>query len=142
MITQYLQEANTALRELIEVTERDIEDIKKAEHESIFERSKIKEELLKNFENKKAIIDNEIVVLSNKFPDKSLEDLLNSDQQELLGCMKKNLEELKSFNKRLASLVISVSEFYDSLLSKIIPRENAGYDRNAKRQSSFLQVSG
>jgi len=60
----------------------------------------------------------------------------------LLSSMKKNLEVLKENNKRLASLVISVSEFYDSLLSRIIPREDSGYDKNARRQSSFLKVSG
>ena len=142
MITQYLNEANTTLRELIDITDRDISDIKEAKHELLFERTKIKEELVKNFENKKAIIDNEIVTMSKNSPDSSLEELLLPEQQELLGVMKDNLEELKKVNKRFASLVISVSEFYDSLLSKIIPREATGYTKDRSRHSNFLQIAG
>lgn len=142
MITQYLNEANTALRELIDITNRDISDIKEAKHELLFERTKIKEELVRTFENKKAIIDNEIVTLSQKFPDKALEELLDEQQQELLSSMKKNLEELKDTNKRFASLVISVSEFYDSLISKILPRKTVGYGKDTSRHSNFLQLAG
>ncbi|MCV6608187.1 MAG: hypothetical protein OIF32_08245 [Campylobacterales bacterium] len=142
MITQYLNEANTALRELIDITNRDISDIKEAKHDLLFERTKIKEELVRTFENKKAIIDNEIVTLSQKFPDKALEELLDEQQQELLSSMKKNLEELKNTNKRFASLVISVSEFYDSLISKILPRKTVGYGKDTSRHSNFLQLAG
>lgn len=142
MITRYLNEANTTLKELIDITNRDIADIKEAKHELLFERTKIKEDLVKTFENKKAIIDNEIVTMSQRSPESSLEELLTQEQQDLLGEMKDNLEKLKSVNKRFASLVISVSEFYDSLLSKIIPRDSIGYSKDTSRHSGFLEIAG
>jgi len=145
MITHYLQKANETLNDLIATTSKDIEDIREARHEPIFERSKIKEQLVKSFEGTKSVIDNEIGRLAKRHPGKDLGDLLDKEQQALLGEMRSKLEQLRSENKRFATLVISVSEFYNTLLSRLVPtaKEPTGYGSVAPgRRNAFLQVQG
>lgn len=139
MLCYYLEGAIKSLQTLIETTAQDIEDIKEAKHEAIFGRIKEKEQLISTFEEKKSEIDSEISKLSKENPDKNLEELLDERQKELLGTMRISLNELKEKNKHYARMVLAVSEFYNSLLERIVPSENSGYS-NQKRASSFLQV--
>jgi len=141
MLHYYLESAISDLRSLLEVTNQDIADIKEASHEKVFSRAKIKEELISSFENKKAIIDNEISKLIDKNQNRSLEELLGDKEQLLLEDLKGLLSELKERNKHFARLVLAVSEFYNSLLERIVPTDqHLGYDKQKRRSSSFLQV--
>ena len=126
MLHYYLEQGIADLRTLLEFTNQDIIDIRDANHDAVFSRAKTKDDLISSFENKKAIIDNEISKLIDKNQDKTLEELLG---------------ELKNRNKHFARLVLAVSEFYNSLLERIIPNEhNNGYDKQKRRSSSFLKV--
>ena len=106
----------------------------------------MKDQLVKSFEGTKSIIDNEIGKLVQKNPGKELADLLDEEQQVLLDRMRKNLEKLRETNRRFAAMVISVSEFYNSLLSRIVPKaqEPTGYGSSVPggRRNAFLQVQG
>lgn len=142
MISSYLQSANGVLEDLIQATKLDLSDVQNARHEEIFKRTKLKEELVRSFEDKKLILDNEISSLLSANADKNITELLDDEQKDLLAKMKENLVVLQDHNKTLAALVISVTEFYDSLLSTIIPKEESGYGKNPQRRSSFLNISG
>lgn len=140
MLHNYLRGAVSDLKSLIELTTLDVEDIKVANHENIFGRNSKKQELIKTFEAKKNLIDQEMLSLKNQFPDKTLSDLIDNEAGELLNEMKKNLQELKNLNTSYARIVFAVSEFYNSLIQKIIPHEMSDYKGSKTPQSNFLKV--
>lgn len=140
MLHNYLRGAVSDLRSLIELTTLDVEDIRVANHENIFGRNSKKQELIKTFEAKKNLIDQEMLSLKNQFPDKTLSELIDDEAGELLNEMKKNLQELKNLNTSYARIVFAVSEFYNSLIQKIIPHEMSDYKGNKTPQSNFLKV--
>ncbi len=140
MLSHYLDKALSDLDQLINLTQTDIEDIKLAKHELIFDRSKIKEELISSFQNRKAMIDNEISKLMQSSPDLGIENLLSTEDQSKLESLKEKLFELKSHNKRYAKLVLTVSEFYNSLLERMVPTEMNGYEKVPSKHRSLLEV--
>ena len=140
MLSHHLQNALEDLRDLIKITESDIEDIKKAEHDPQFERLSLKEEKLKAFETKKAMIDHEISNLVTSNPDKALPDLLTSEQHKLLEEFKVELANLHDVNKKYAKLVVVVSNLYNKFLEQIVPTEMQGYKKVASKNSAILEV--
>jgi len=140
MLLHHLQGALKDLRDIIKITESDIEDIKKAKHDSQFERLSLKDEKIKGFENKKAMIDYEISSLISKYPHKELPELLNDEQHKALDELKAELSNLRDINKRYAKLVLSVSNLYNSFLERIVPTEMQGYNKVASKDSAILQV--
>jgi D-mannonate dehydratase len=141
MLSHHLQSACQNLQDLIEITNKDIEDIKEASHNAQFDRREIKEEKLKSFENNKAMIDYEIAKLMSQHPQKDLVELLSTEESTNLKNMKSALSELRDVNNRYAKMVLSVSTFYNSLLERVIPTEMDGYRSKATQNSSFLKVS-
>lgn len=141
MLHHHLKSAVNDIRTLTEITRNDIQDIKEARHEDLFSRVKTKEELVTAFENKKALIDNEISKIAKKNPQKPLEELLPSEIRDQLDDLRESLKDLKSINKHYARMVLAVSEFYNSLLERIIPSEQNGYQGTSTRSASFLKVN-
>ncbi|MCW9026280.1 MAG: hypothetical protein OQJ77_03105, partial [Thiovulaceae bacterium] len=88
MLSHHLQGALADLRDIIEITKSDIDDIKEAKHDPQFERLSLKEEKIKSFESKKAMIDHEISSLMSKNPDSDLPNLLNEEQHKALDDLK------------------------------------------------------
>ncbi len=140
MLCYYLEGALRDLQTLIDTTSEDIEDIKEARHEEIFSRIEKKESLIQSFEAKKGQIDSEIAKISQENPNIDLEDLLDKNQKNLLNQMRDKLANLKDKNRHYARMVLAVSEFYNSLLERIVPSESSSGYNNQKRVSSFLQV--
>jgi hypothetical protein len=140
MLNHYLETAIKDLQNIQKLIENDIEDIKEAKHESLFERSKIKEHAIVTFENKKAYIDNEILKLSKQNPEKELQELLSDEQQNLLDQLKQNLLTLKEKNRYFAKLLLSVSEFYNSLYSKMLPTEDDGYGPKMAKKTTLFEL--
>ena len=140
MLSQHLQNALNDLRDIINITKSDIEDIKIAEHDTQFERLSIKEEKLKSFEAKKAIIDHEISSLMSANPDRDLPNLLNAEQHALLDEFKVELNNLREVNKHYAKLVLIVSNLYNTFLERLVPTEMQGYDKVASKNPSILEV--
>lgn len=140
MLTHHLQNAINDLRDIIKITESDIEDIKKAEHDTQFERLTLKEEKLKSFEAKKAVIDYEISSLMTSNPDTALPDLLNVEQHKLLEELKDELNHLREVNKHYAKLVLVVSNLYNTFLERLVPTEMQGYEKKASQNPSILEV--
>ncbi len=140
MLSYHLQSAINDLRDLIKITESDIEDIQVANHNPQFERLKLKEEKLKSFESKKAMIDHEISALIRLHPNVELPELLNEDQHAMLSELKVELSNLHSINKRYAKLVLAVSNLYNTFLENLIPTEMQGYNKVASKDSTILKV--
>jgi len=140
MLSHHLEGALKDLRELIEITDADIEDIKKAHNTPQFERLSLKEEKLKSFESKKAMIDREIAVLVQNNPNRELSSLLSSQQHEYLAQLKEEISNLHKINKRYARLVLVVSNLYNEFLEKLVPTEMQGYQKVASKESKILQV--
>ena len=140
MLSYHLQNALNDLRDIIKITESDILDIKKAEHDTQFERLSLKEEKLKSFEVKKAIIDHEISSLMTSHPDTELENLLDTEQHKLLDELKIELSKLREVNKVYAKLVLVVSNLYNTFLEKLVPTEMQGYNKVASKNAAILEV--
>jgi len=140
MLSHHLQSALTDLRDLIKITESDIEDIKLAQNDPQFDRLSLKEEKLKSFENKKAMIDHEISTLMTTNPDKELPELLDKEQHAFLDELKVELNNLRDVNKKYAKLVVIVSNVYNSFLERLVPTEMQGYEKVASKDAAILQV--
>jgi len=140
MLSHHLRGALKDLKELVELTQADIDDIKEAKHDNQFDRLSLKEEKISSFENKKAMIDYEISVLMNKNPDDELSSLISDEQHKLLDELKVELSNLHKINKRYAKLVLVVSNMYNSFLEQLVPTEMEGYEKVAAKRPSFLEV--
>ena len=140
MLSYHLQGALTDLRDLIKITESDLEDIKVANNNPQFERLSLKEEKLKSFEAKKAMIDHEISSLMTKNPDTDLPELLSEEQHNYLDELKVELNNLRTINKKYAKLVLTVSNLYNTFLERLVPTEMQGYKKVASKDPSFLEV--
>ncbi len=140
MLSKYLKTSIENIENLLELTSKDILDIKEAKHEDVFQRTKIKNDLVKSFEEKKSMLDNELIRLVQDSGNQSLEEVLDSSQQDMLEEMKDKLFLLKQKNKEYARFVVIVSEFYNSLLDGVFPRDIEGYQRTNHRPASLLKL--
>jgi mevalonate kinase len=140
MLTHYLHNAIKDIENLIEQTQKDIAAIKVANHSEVFERAKIKNDLIQSFETKKSLLDNELMKMLKESGKTSLEELLNIEQKELLAQMKLKLSELKVCNKQYAKYVVTISQFYNVLLDSIFPRDMEGYKISDHQPASLLKV--
>ena len=140
MLSHHLKSALSDLQDLIKITESDIADIKEAKNDPQFERLSLKEDKLKSFEQKKAMIDHEISTLMTANPDKELPKLINEEQHTLLDELKVELSNLREVNKHYAKLVLTVSNLYNTFLERLIPTEMQGYTKVASKDPSILEV--
>ncbi len=141
MINHYLKSSIENIEKLIALTLDDIKDIKQANNDAIYKRTKIKDEVISIFESQKLLLDNELVKLMNNNKDKELSELLGSDEKESLELLKSKLQELHKLNKRYARLVIAVNEFYTSLFDKIFSPEIENYKKTNPKSLTLLKVS-
>ena len=140
MLSYHLQSALGDLRDLIKITESDLEDIKVANNNPQFERLSLKEEKLKSFESKKAMIDHEISSLMTTNPDTDLPNLLSEEQHRYLDELKVELSNLREVNKKYAKLVLTVSNLYNTFLERLVPTEMQGYTKVASKDPAILEV--
>ena len=140
MLSHHLQNALNDLRDIIKITESDMEDIKVAKHDAQFQRLSLKEEKLKSFEAKKAIIDYEISSLMTNNSGVELTNLINEEQHKLLDELKIELATLRDVNKKYAKQVLVVSNLYNTFLERLIPTEMQGYTKTASKNPTILEV--
>jgi hypothetical protein len=126
---------------LIDLTYCDIELIKNAQHARISEHHHEKKVLISRFESNKAILNDSLQQLMAKNPDATLSDILPEEEQKLLDLFKTKLMELHEANKIYSKFVVSMNEFFNSLVSAILPMKEEGYARSQPKPAAFLQVS-
>jgi hypothetical protein len=127
MLIKALTSINHTLNNLIEITKQDIEDIKEAKHESLFERNTKKEEYVNQFINLKSQIDSILVQRSES--GKPLNELISSEEDVLLGEFRENLQNFYSYHKKFSKMALLVSNFYTNLIHKVSGSEpDIGYE--------------
>ncbi len=141
MIIKRLESAIVDIDALIEFTKLDIKDIKDAKHENLNVRLEEKKQLIASFENKKALLSLELLKLSELNEGKSIDQILNNKEADQMNLFKDRLSSLKSINKEYAKFVVTISEFYNSLIDKMFTLDGEGYEKNKLAPATILRVS-
>ncbi len=136
---QTLINTNKVLDNLIEITQKDIEDIKEANHEPLFQRNTQKEELIEKFSELKSQIDSILVSRSESGLD--IKDLISPEEDKLLDEFRTKLKEFYDIHKRFAKMAFSVTHFYNNLMNRINNCEpDIGYEMNQKQTYPNLSL--
>lgn len=140
ILHKFLNDAVCDLQSLIDINNLDLQDIKEANHDAIFSRLESKNNLIVSFENNKHNADNEMIKLTKRFPNKSIEELLDDRAMELIDLMRTNLKTLRELNKNYAKSVVAVYEFYNSLVESILPSEKVGYSNKSFSKVDLVNI--
>lgn len=131
MLKTYLDDAISVLDELIKTTILDIQNIKEAKHSAVEESVKLKNDLIKKFENTKLQLDKELLRVSKEKNSTDLASILDDEVKANLVKMRGRLEELHLKNKEYARYVVTVKEFFDSLVADMFKdtKDESGYSK-------------
>ena len=142
MLQQYLDGAIADVNSLIDLTNQDIADIQVANNEAIFSRNTQKNSLIKSFEQKKSLMEQEMQKLIQSHDNKPLAEILQLEPEidKGLGDLRQSLQSLKDLNNAYAKSVFAVSEFYDSLLRRLVTCETGGCGNPSKTKSHLVQI--
>lgn len=128
MIDKHLNDAISILRQIIDLTNTDIANIKVAKHNDVGPHSELKTKLLANFEKTKKDLDNELLKLAQANPGTNLSSLLSQESKDNLAALRSTLIELKKVNFEYAKNVVVIKEFFDSLVGKMLGKStNSSY---------------
>lgn len=140
MLVKFLNDAISNLEELIMISNLDMQDIKQANHNAIFERLESKNNAIAMFERNKDLARDAMLKLSMENPNKSIDELLDSDAVLLIDKMREGLKSLRDINKSYAKSVVAVYEFYNSLLESIVPSQRDGYSNKSYSKVDLLHI--
>ncbi len=140
MLKKHLDEVNSILERLINLTQEDIENIKIAKHESVTPSVEEKNKLIAEFTTAKKQLDAALITLNNSST-KGLSELLDEEDKQKLDLLKKNLQTLHTKNKEYAKFVLIVKDFLDGLVNKMFNTNdgtnNAYGDKKTSPESIF-----
>ncbi len=134
MLLKKINQINDVLSKLISITKNDIEYIKKAEHNKLFQNISKKERLAEQFSNLKNEID---AILAGR--NKPIEEIFDKNEAKEFELFKHSLSEFNQLHKFFAKLSFSVTNFYNILLDKIKNKEHITYDKDSL-PSSILTI--
>jgi hypothetical protein len=136
MLKQILISTNNNLDRLINITLQDIEDIKNANHETLFERNKEKDKIVQEFILQKNQIDR--ILINRSKNGLSLENMLNDEEDKLFDEFKIKLQKLHTIHKKFSKMALLVANFYNNLSNKVNQTEvDIGYKMTQKYSSNF-----
>jgi hypothetical protein len=136
MLKQILISTNNNLDRLINITLQDIEDIKNANHEALFERNKEKDKIVQEFILQKNQIDR--ILINRSKNGLSLENMLNDKEDKLFDEFKIKLQKLHTIHKKFSEMALLVANFYNNLSNKVNQTEvDIGYKMTQKYSSNF-----
>jgi len=138
MIKMYIQNAIKDIEKLLTITDHDIQDVQQANHDNISKRVQEKNHLCISFETNKSLLNDE---LSKRAKESSLEEILTSEDKELLEVLKNKLSLLKSKNREYAKYVIKLNEFYTSLFDEMFSLDREGYQITNAKPATMFTVS-
>jgi len=139
MLKQTLTSINNILDDLISLTKKDIADIKKARHESLFKRNKEKEILISEFTNLKSKIDSILVQRTQNGI--TLENMFNKEESNLFDEFKNKLQQFHKLHQKFAKMALIITNFYSNLLNKVTGSEiDIGYQMT-KSNNSYSNFS-
>ncbi|ECW8954274.1 flagellar protein FlgN [Campylobacter lari] len=140
MVKQHLDETNSILEKLINLTLEDITQIQVANHQHVSKSVEEKTKLVNDFQIAKKNLDKALVELSNQGNNKGLDELLDDEDKEKLALLKQNLNTLHQKNKEYAKLALIIKNFYDNLLNTMFEQNgtnNAYGDQKTIPDSLF-----
>ncbi|ENQ6653811.1 flagellar export chaperone FlgN [Campylobacter lari] len=140
MVKQHLDETNSILEKLINLTLKDITQIQAANHQHVSKSVEEKTKLVNDFQIAKKNLDKALVELSNQGNNKGLDELLDDEDKEKLALLKQNLNTLHQKNKEYAKLALIIKNFYDNLLNTMFEQNgtnNAYGDQKTIPDSLF-----
>ena len=140
MLVKYLNDAICNLEELIELSRLDMQDIKEANHDAIFQRLESKNNAVDMFDRNKDLARDAMFKLSKENPNKSIEEILSAESLMLIDKMRDGLKTLREINKNYAKSVVAVYEFYNSLLENLIPSQRDGYSNKLYSKVDLLRI--
>ena len=140
MLVKYLNDAICNLEELIELSKLDMQDIKEANHDAIFQRLESKNNAVDMFDRNKDLARDAMFKLSKENPNKSIEEILSAESLMLIDKMRDGLKTLREINKNYAKSVVAVYEFYNSLLENLIPSQRDGYSNKLYSKVDLLRI--
>jgi len=132
MLINKLNEAINILNSLIEITMQDIKNIKKANHQEIFNNMKQKEELATYFSNTKNDID---LILTKR--NKPIEEIFSNEEENLFEKFKEKLIEFNTLHKKFSKLAISVANFYNALTQQIKEEKTISYNHSSFKNNNL-----
>jgi hypothetical protein len=133
MLKQTLVSINSVLDELIDITNKDIQDIKKANHNALFERNIKKDELVNQFISLKSQID---LILKQR--NDNSQNLIHPDEEPLLEEFKEKIKVFHTIHKKFAKMAFTITNFYTNLLHKITDaKPDIGYQMSPKIDSNI-----
>jgi len=118
MITTTISKLNDVTKELKESILLDIEDVKKAHHESLVLRNSVKMNLMEDLTSLKQKLNEELSLEYKEGKDITI-------YKESIDTLESNLKELYSLNGKLASIVLPVKEMYKEIIADIT-EQNGG----------------
>ena len=140
MLIKFLSDAISNLEELIKISNLDMQDIKEANHDAIFQRLESKNNAILMFDRNKDLARDAMLKLSKENPNKSIEEILNPEALMLIDKMRDGLKTLREINKNYAKSVVAIYEFYNSLLENIIPSQRDGYSNKLYSKVDLLRI--
>ncbi|WP_257928614.1 flagellar FlgK/FlgL chaperone FlgN [Campylobacter lari] len=143
MVKQHLDETNSILEKLINLTLEDITQIQAANHQHVSKSVEEKTKLVNNFQIAKRNLDKALVELSNQGNNKGLDELLDDEDKEKLALLKQNLNTLHQKNKEYAKLALIIKNFYDNLLNAMFEQNgtNNAYGDNKTIPDSLFKIN-
>ena len=140
-LTLQLDDLIADIDRLIELTYDDIALVKSAQHARVSEHQHEKLVLVKRFERNKIVFNDTLQQLTLQYPGQELHEIFSSDVQDKLDLFKTKLTQLHEANKIYAKFVVTLNEFFNSLVSAILPMKEEGYHIGKPKPAAFLQVS-
>ncbi|EMS7184262.1 flagellar export chaperone FlgN [Campylobacter lari] len=143
MVKQHLDETNSILEKLINLTLEDITQIQAANHQHVSKSVEEKTKLISDFQIAKKNLDKALVELSNQGNNKGLDELLDDEDKEKLALLKQNLNTLHQKNKEYAKLALIIKNFYDNLLNVMFEQNgtNNAYGDNKTIPDSLFKIN-
>ena len=112
MINGTIQRMSELVKNLQNSIELDIEDIKKAKHESLLNRNDEKHQMINEITDLKAQLNQELVSKMQEGVDVNM-------YREKVDALEEELKNLYELNKKLASIVLPVQQMYKELVEDI-----------------------
>jgi predicted nucleic acid-binding Zn-ribbon protein len=112
MIDEIIERMSTLVKDLQNSIELDIEDIKKAKHESLLNRNDEKHNMINEITELKAKLNQELITKIQEGIDVNI-------YREKVDFLEVQLKNLYDLNKRLASVVLPVQQMYKELVEEI-----------------------
>jgi F0F1-type ATP synthase alpha subunit len=141
MLKQTLISINSVIDTLIEITLQDIDDIKKANHDALFDRNIDKYKIISEFTTLKKEIDSILVKRSESGLD--ISQMLSPEEDKLLSEFKEKLSLFMQVHKKFSKLLFTITNFYNNLVNKVTEAEvDIGYQMKSNSYQSNFSLKG